>query len=226
MRRKVFTVMKKIYPILIVLILFSCTELVISIDEPIKRIPERPESRSPVPSGSYQDRCRNCNANDGILTCECRDNYGEWNVTRLSYQDCRGDIWNDNGLLRCEKNIVIDKTPPGSYREKCRNCSIEDGILECECREKDGGWRRTRLKYWKCDGDIWNNDGMLGCDQQSKKDKKPRGSYEKTCRECTYLYGVLECECRKKSGEWQSTQINRYQCTGPIMNDDGVLRCN
>jgi len=55
---------------------------------------------------------------------------------------------------------------------------------------------------------------------------KPGGSYQKTCRNCSFSKGILECECRKINGRWQRTRINVNKCRGSISNQNGVLRCD
>jgi len=53
------------------------------------------------PPGSYYETCRNCIWDGSIVGCECLTDAGEWRKSRLSGH-CRGDIRNDDGVLRCK----------------------------------------------------------------------------------------------------------------------------
>ena len=65
-----------------------------------------PQAQGPqLPSGSYQQTCKNCRYDGTSLTCDCADNNGNYvNSTMgpmgLSY--CSGRIENSNGMLGCE----------------------------------------------------------------------------------------------------------------------------
>jgi hypothetical protein len=53
------------------------------------------------PVGSFQRSCRNTQVSGGILTSECRDTRGRYQVSSIPYTRCRGDIGNNNGVLQC-----------------------------------------------------------------------------------------------------------------------------
>lgn len=56
--------------------------------------------------------------------------------------------------------------PPGNYFQTCRNISTEgfgpDAVMTAECRDRDGGWRTTSIRYGGCDR-IENRNGQLSC---------------------------------------------------------------
>jgi len=54
-----------------------------------------------IPSGTYQQSCRDARANRDTLTASCQDNRGRWQYSSLNFRDCRDDIMNDNGRLSC-----------------------------------------------------------------------------------------------------------------------------
>jgi major membrane immunogen (membrane-anchored lipoprotein) len=55
-----------------------------------------------VPSGSYQQTCRDIRGDGNTLNATCQKKDGTWNNTSLNhYNDCRGQIENDDGNLRC-----------------------------------------------------------------------------------------------------------------------------
>jgi len=53
--------------------------------------------------------------------------------------------------------------PPGSYYESCRGCTWDGLLLLCECRTRDGGWRRAGT-IRKCPRGFRNQDGFLRCE--------------------------------------------------------------
>jgi len=56
--------------------------------------------------------------------------------------------------------------PPGNYFQTCRNVTTHgygpDATMTAECRERDGGWRTTSIRYAGCDR-IENRNGQLSC---------------------------------------------------------------
>jgi hypothetical protein len=53
----------------------------------------------------------------------------------------------------------------------------------------------------------------------------PPGDYKETCRDMRANGDRLEARCQKKDGAWHDTSIDYRDCRGPIINDDGNLRC-
>jgi hypothetical protein len=56
--------------------------------------------------------------------------------------------------------------PPGNYFQTCRNVSTvgfgPNATMTAECRDRDGRWRQTSLRFAGCDR-IDNRDGQLSC---------------------------------------------------------------
>jgi hypothetical protein len=56
--------------------------------------------------------------------------------------------------------------PPGNYFQTCRNVSTQgygrDATMTAECRDRDGRWRATSVRFGGCDR-IENRDGVLAC---------------------------------------------------------------
>ncbi len=56
--------------------------------------------------------------------------------------------------------------PPGNYFETCRNVSTfgfgPDATMTAECRDRNGGWRQTSIRFAGCDR-IENRNGQLSC---------------------------------------------------------------
>jgi major membrane immunogen (membrane-anchored lipoprotein) len=53
----------------------------------------------------------------------------------------------------------------------------------------------------------------------------PGGSYTETCQDIGVNGTMLQARCQTKDGDWRQTSIDYRQCGGPIVNDDGRLRC-
>ena len=65
-----------------------------------------------LPSGSYQQSCRDARVSGSILTASCRDHRGRWNYSSLDVRNCRNDIGNANGRLMCGWNGGGGPNPP------------------------------------------------------------------------------------------------------------------
>jgi len=215
---------------------------------------EHRDGDNAAPQGSYKDTCRNIHFDGDTLVAECRTRDGEWHRTSLdTYRECRGDISNDDGRLRCQRGDDRGGRgdgdrgggyqPRGSYEQTCREIRVDHGDLAAECRTRDGDWRRTTLdNYRECQGDIVNDDGRLRCrraeeDHGGRGDDgrggyggggyEPRGSYQQTCRDIRLDHGVLEAECRTRFGDWRHSSLdNARDCRGDIANNNGRLVCS
>jgi hypothetical protein len=53
----------------------------------------------------------------------------------------------------------------------------------------------------------------------------PPGDYKQTCREMRSNGSRLDARCQKRDGGWRDSSIDYRSCRGPIINDDGRLRC-
>jgi hypothetical protein len=54
---------------------------------------------------------------------------------------------------------------------------------------------------------------------------RPYGDYQKTCRDIRYNGSILTANCEKRDGGWRSTSLDYRGCRGPVINDNGNLRC-
>jgi CVNH domain len=140
-----------------------------------------------APYGSYQQTCRDIRSDDDRLSARCQRADGGWNDTSLDYRNCRGEVINDNGNLRCGgdnrgydnrdyDNRGYDNRgyhsggrwegglPPGDYKRTCRNMSVNGDRLYATCERVDGGWKNTTLKHFdRCQSKIVNDNGNLRC---------------------------------------------------------------
>ena len=118
-------------------------------------------SAQPV-HGSFERTCRNIRVSGPALTADCRDASGHYRTSSVSYDQCRGDIANNNGLLFCD---IADRgrRVTGSFERSCRNIQTAGGTLTAECADASGRYRRSSMDLDRCRGDIANNDGRLSC---------------------------------------------------------------
>lgn len=123
------------------------------------------------PNGSYLQTCRNISVAgryrpDALLTADCQTKKGSWRESSLYYKNCRGDIYNDNGTLRCQGGQAGNpgSLPAGSWRASCRNAFLDAGTLHAECQTINRRWTDARLNMSACPwGPVVNNNGRLVC---------------------------------------------------------------
>jgi hypothetical protein len=123
------------------------------------------------PNGSYLQTCRNVSVAgryrpDALLTAQCQTKKGYWRESSLYYKSCRGDIYNDNGALRCQGGQAGNpgSLPPGSWRASCRDAFVDGGTLHAECQAMNGRWIDARLNMGACPwGPVANYNGRLVC---------------------------------------------------------------
>jgi len=66
-----------------------------------------------LPNGSYTQTCQEIRVHGDDLEARCQTTDGKWHKTKLDkFQDCRGDLANENGTLRCVNGAGY----PGGYR--------------------------------------------------------------------------------------------------------------
>ncbi|MBU1274968.1 MAG: CVNH domain-containing protein [Proteobacteria bacterium] len=114
--------------------------------------------------------------------------------------------------------------PPGSYRDSCKDCYVDDGWLHCRCKDGRGG-KETRIKYTRCNGDIANVDGWLTCGGGGESRRMPGGSWRESCRDGRVQGNELLAECRNGDGRWVQAWISLNKCPGNLSNEDGRLVC-
>ena len=117
---------------------------------------DRVEYRGTLPSGSYTESCREMRVDRDRhrLEAECRRRDGRWRDSRLDLRDCDRGILNSDGWLECPRQENA-RLPAGSYRESCRDFSLENRHLGARCRRRNGDWRDTEIDLTR--------DGRLVC---------------------------------------------------------------
>ncbi|WP_312167189.1 CVNH domain-containing protein [Phenylobacterium sp.] len=119
-----------------------------------------------LPSGSYQQTCRDPRVSGATLTASCQDSRGRWNYSSLNFRDCRGDIANNNGRLSCQwggGGPGWGQLPSGSYQQTCRDARVSGNTLTASCRDGRGRWNYSTLNFRDCRSDIGNDNGRLVC---------------------------------------------------------------
>lgn len=202
-----------------------------------------PAHAQPIPSGSYQRSCDNISVNDSTLRATCQTADGDRTNSRLDdFDQCSGDIGNNDGNLTCAREPVRDRRtddrgddrpPPGSYQQTCRQERASDGDLSANCEDRNGRERPSQLRdYAECRGDIGNDDGNLRCrrdntadNQDDNNDAAPAGTWQASCRDHRMSRNVLTAECRNRDGRWIVSSVDLARCTQGVSNDDGQLVC-
>src|SRR5262249_44418749 len=107
---------------------------------------DRPEYRGTLPSGTYTESCRELSVDRDRhrLEGECRRRDGRWQLTRLDLRECDRGIVNNDGWLACPRQEIV-RLPAGSYRDSCRDFSVQKSQLGARCRRKNGDWRDTEI---------------------------------------------------------------------------------
>ncbi|MFM9864741.1 MAG: beta/gamma crystallin-related protein [Micropepsaceae bacterium] len=196
-----------------------------------------------APPGSYNRTCSDIETTWNTLSASCRTRNGSWNYTTLrNYRDCDGDIANRNGRLECVGRYNDDDDngddyggwlPQGSYRNSCRNASIEGSTLTAECRDNFGRFRYTELPGYRSCRDIVNSNGMLRCrrddyddgDDDNSDGRLPGGSWRATCQNGRVYGGVLYATCRDNYGSWRASTVDLRNCRTNVVNENGRLVC-
>jgi CVNH domain len=177
-----------------------------------------------LPPGSYKNTCRGMQIGAGILSGQCQKADGSWKAAQLLYKDCEGDISNNNGVLTCRhKPKPAKPLPKGSYKQTCKDTSMEGKWLHAKCQKINGSWNNTSIKYADCNKDIWNNNGVLTCGGGTSS--LPKGSYKQTCKDAYVDGNWLYAKCQKTNGSWYSTSIKYSSCNKDISNSNGTLTC-
>lgn len=135
--------------------------------------PRAPRSADEVPPpGSYLSSCQEVTFSTGAIRARCRDRDGTLRTsTPLFVSSCPrgGDIYNDNGTLRCgmwgNTPSWGERPPRGSYMATCRDIRVTAGWLKATCQDRNGRWREATTAVSWCSGnrDIANIDGQLTC---------------------------------------------------------------
>lgn len=120
-----------------------------------------------LPDGSYRRTCRSIYAEkisqQSWLFASCKlSNADEWVPWFLpDFTACRGDIFNFEGFIACNKGQL----PPGGYLRSCSEMFISGSILGGHCRTRSGDFKKTTLKNVQTcrTGSIENLDGNLAC---------------------------------------------------------------
>jgi len=195
------------------------------------------QTNTGLPSGNYQQTCRDIRNNGGKLEASCQRRDGTWQQTSLDFQNCQGAIENVDGQLSCTANSGTQMQggfPAGDYQQSCRDIRSNGSQLIANCKKQDGSWRNTSLDTVSCRGNIVNDDGQLRCASggtygggwQGGYQAMPPGDYQKTCQNIYIDGGDLVASCQKSDGSWRNTRLkNVNDCGGQIINHDGNLRC-
>jgi len=160
-----------------------------------------------IPSGSYQQTCRDIGTRGSTLHATCENTSRGWQSTELrDFQRCSGEIQNINGSLQCSAS---------------GNRGYDQGHDGNRGRDGDRGRDADRGQ----DGDR-GRDGDRDRDGDRAYDRGPRGSYIQSCQNVSTNGNTLQASCQKKNGKWRQASLRNYnRCNGDIFNNNGRLQC-
>ena len=121
--------------------------------------------------------------------------------------------------------VAAEVLPPGTYRRSCEDCYVDNGWLSCRCNRGDGNSQRSRIKYYRCQGDISNEGGYLTCRGEGRHRSLPQGSWRDSCRNGHMRGNTLTAECRNGRGDWVQAWLDLSRCNREVSNDNGRLVC-
>ena len=187
--------------------------------------------------GSASKSCQNMERHGNMVMASCQSKDGSWHDTTLRHANkCQGDIVNDDGNLRCAlgSNGWLgwnNGIPGGTYTQTCRNVTGNSDRLDAECQARDAKWRHTiLLKNARCQGQIENDDGHLGCRTGAKTwigsvGGIPGGSYLATCDEVSMDGDRLRAKCVGTDRHHHDAELRDPQSCVDIANMNGTLSC-
>ncbi len=117
-----------------------------------------------LPPGNYKNSCTNIRVEGNMLQARCERRDGSSRFTSIDYENCYSDITNQNGRLTCGQRHHHNMLPRGSYKQSCRDLSVNGDILSAECQKRNGNWRWTSIDFGDCYGDVVNHNGRLICE--------------------------------------------------------------
>jgi hypothetical protein len=154
-----------------------------------------------APYGSYQQTCQDIRSNGDKLFARCQRADGGWSDTSLDFRNCRGEVINDNGNLRCGGDGDNRGYENRGYRD----------------RDDDNRGYRDR-------GDDNRADDNRGYGRW--EGGLPPGDYKRTCRNVSVSDDRLYATCERVDGGWKNTTLKHFdRCQSMIVNDNGNLRC-
>jgi hypothetical protein len=175
------------------------------------------------PPGTYLETCTAAAVAGDTLTATCKRADGSEQPASLdNYQDCKGDIWNNDGTLGCPQGNI----PAGRYTESCEYVTVVGDVLSATCRAAGDTVVSASLPdYKKCvPGTILNINGRLVCDSGDS----PKGAYSRSCVGTSAGGGKLTALCETRAGTYQSASLGSYErcLPGSIVNANGTLACD
>jgi hypothetical protein len=175
------------------------------------------------PRGTYLETCTAPAVDGSSLTATCKRADGsEQPASLANYQDCAGDIWNNDGVLGCSQAAV----PSGPYTESCEYASVVESVLSATCTTGGGAKVAASLPdYEKClAGTIANVGGRLVCDTGGS----PKGPYSKSCVGKDASDGTLSALCMTRAGAYVPASLRNYEgcLADSIANANGALVCD
>jgi T5SS/PEP-CTERM-associated repeat protein len=105
-----------------------------------------------------------------------------------------------------------DSLPPGSYRASCSECTVQGGLLVCDCLRINQTLNRTSLDITNCKTEPANTNGVLVCD--------PCSTTGACCEAGGSCSELTQAECQEV-GEYHGdgTTCAEVECPGGCEDD-------
>ena len=176
------------------------------------------------PPGTYQTTCQQITVvGTTTLVARCLDASHQLAPPSIlqNFNQCIGDIRNDNGALHCNKGTV---PPPGSYTQACRYIYTDGSTLIASCSDAAGqlGPPTSLQNFNQCTGDIRNDNGVLHCNTGPPP---PGGSYTQSCQYAYSTGTTLIAYCKTGTGQSVWTSLPDFTSCTAIANSCGQLWC-
>ena len=137
-----------------------------------------------LPGGSWRQSCRYPVMRGRLLSAQCQTEYSRWMSSTIDPNRCpSGRISNENGRLACDGGIGGNfgdgfgggfgdgsgwgggGYPGGSWRQSCRNSSIQGSVLYAQCNNSSGYSNDSSIDARGCRSNrVGNDNGRLVCE--------------------------------------------------------------
>lgn len=132
--------------------------------------------RGDLPSGPWQETCRDAVLEGTVLRASCQDRNGVLRATAMDLAGCTGEIGNVDGQLVCllaaapppsaspKLTAMRDTLPTGKWVQYCRSATLTNYMMRAECYAGEGQWQTSNLDLSTCTTtDVTSNGGRLVC---------------------------------------------------------------
>ena len=124
-----------------------------------------------------------------------------------------------------------DGLPPGQWRERCNDASMNGDVLKASCQRADGSYRAIEASVGDCAGRevVYSpRDERFSCGtqwQNASSGHFPTGKWKESCTNASMNGWILRAQYQTKGGQIQSSEVATDKCPFGGWNDNGWLSC-